>query len=106
VAEEKKKKTLTEQLNDPVFEALGGLNIFDMPVSPSDALKRIQEAEEKEKENKEIEDALKLAPDNINLQSEKEKRNIIDEAEGNNEVSLDESVSNAIVSGGIKIPYG
>jgi len=106
VAEEKKKKTFRERLDDPVFQALGGFNFFDMPVSPSDALKRIEEAKQKEKENKEIEDALKLAPDNINLQSEKEKRNIIDEAEGNNEVSLSESVSNAIISGGIKIPYG
>ena len=50
MAEEKKKKTLTEQLNDPVFKALGGFNIFDMPVSPSAALRRIQDAEEKEKE--------------------------------------------------------
>ena len=106
MAEEDKKKTLTEQLNDPAFKAIGGLNIFDMPVSPSDALKRIKEAEEKEKKDKEIEDALKKAPDNILLQSEKEKRNIIDEAEGNNEVSLGESVSNAVVSGLIKIPYG
>ena len=106
MAEEKKKKTLTEQLNDPAFEALGGLNIFDMPVSPSDALRRIQDAEEKEKEEKTLEEKIKLASDNIVLQSEKEKRNIIDEAEGNNEVSLGESVSNAIIAGTIKIPYG
>ena len=32
MAEEDKKKTLTEQLNDPAFKAIGGLNIFDMPV--------------------------------------------------------------------------
>ena len=47
MAEEDKKKTLTEQLNDPAFEALGGLNIFNMPVSPSDAFKKIKEAKKK-----------------------------------------------------------
>jgi len=39
-----KKKTLTEQLNDPLFEALGGLNIFDVP-TPGKTRERLLEAQ-------------------------------------------------------------
>ena len=106
MAEEKKKKTFTERLNDPLFEALGGFNIFDMPVSVSKTYDKLQKAKQKKEEDKELEKAIEAASDNINLQSEKEKKNILDLAEENNEVSLSESVSNAIISGAIKIPYG
>ena len=105
MAEEKKKKTFTEQLNDPLFEALGGFNIFDVP-TPGETRKRLEKAKQKKKEDDELDKAIEAASDNINLQSEKEKKNILELAEENNEVSLSESVSNAIISGAIKIPYG
>ena len=106
MAEEKKKKTFRERLDDPVFKGLGGFNFFEMPTSPGEMYRRIEEAKKKDEEEKALEEKIKTASDNIVLQSEKEKQNIIDEAEGNNEVSLSESVSTAIISGGIKIPYG
>ena len=43
MADEDKKKSLKEQLEDVDFKSIGGLNIFDVPVSPSSALKRIEE---------------------------------------------------------------
>ena len=41
MADKDKKKSLKEQLEDIDFKSIGGLNIFDVPVSPSAALKRI-----------------------------------------------------------------
>ena len=55
MAEEKKKKTFRERLDDPGFQALGGFNFFDMPISPSDAYKRIEEAKKKDEEEKALE---------------------------------------------------
>jgi len=49
MADEDKKKSLKEQLEDIDFKSIGGLNIFDTPVSVSDTLKRIEEGREKEK---------------------------------------------------------
>ena len=37
------KKTFKERLDDPLFEALGGFNIFDMP-SPAKARERLEKA--------------------------------------------------------------
>ena len=52
MAEEKKKKTFTERLNDPLFEALGGFNIFDVP-TPGETRKRLEKAKQKKKEDDE-----------------------------------------------------
>ena len=49
MADEDKKKSLKEQLEDVDFKSIGGLNIFDTPVSVSDTLRRIEEGREKEK---------------------------------------------------------
>ena len=62
MADEDKKKSLKEQLEDIDFKSIGGLNIFDTPVSPSAALKRIEEGREKEKVKQETEEALSLYP--------------------------------------------
>ena len=75
MAEDKKKKTFTERLNDPLFEALGGFNIFDIP-TPGETRKRLEKALQKKEEDEKLEKAIKAASDNINLQSEKEKKNI------------------------------
>ena len=102
-----KKKTLTEQLNDPLFEeAFGGLNIFDMPVTAGDAKRRVLEFKEKEKEREKNEELLKTLPKGSPGYLDIKDKTIIAQAEENNEVSVGESVSNAIISGGIKIPYG
>ena len=102
---EKDKKTIKDQLDDPLFEALGGLNIFDMP-TPGDARKRLLEAKEKEKEKTKNEELISTLPKGSKGYLEAKDQSIIQQAEENNEVSLGESVSNAIVSGAIKIPYG
>ena len=61
MADEDKKKSLKEQtLEDIDFKSIGGLNIFDLPVSVSAALKRIEEGREKEKIKQETEEALSL----------------------------------------------
>ena len=70
MAEEKKKKTFTERLNDPLFEALGGFNIFDVP-TPGETRKRLEKAKQKKKEDDELDKAIEAASYNINLQSEK-----------------------------------
>ena len=106
MADKDKKKSLKEQLEDVDFKAIGGLNIFDVPVSPSAALKRIEEGREKEKVKQETEEALSLYPEGSKGFAEAAKDKTIIDAEENNEVSLGESVSNAIISGAIKIPYG
>ena len=49
MADKDKKKSLKEQLEDIDFKSIGGLNIFDTPVSVSDTLRRIEEGREKEK---------------------------------------------------------
>ena len=103
---EKDKQTLTEKLNDPVLKALGGLDFFKIDLSPTKTYEKILKAKQKKKEDEELDKLTKIASDNINLQSEKAKRNILELAEENNEVSLSESVSNSIISGLIKIPYG
>ena len=100
-----KKKTLTEQLNDPLFEALGGLNIFDVP-TPGKARERLLEAKEKEKEKTKNEELIDKLPKGSKGYLEAKDKTIIAQAEDNNEVSVGESVSNAILSGAIKIPYG
>ncbi len=56
-----KKKTLTEQLNDPLFEALGGLNIFDVP-TPGKTRERLLEAQKEQEEKEKNEELLKLLP--------------------------------------------
>ena len=63
MAEKKKKKSLKEQLEDIDFKSIGGLNIFDTPVSVSDTLRRIEEGREKEKIKQETEEALSLYPE-------------------------------------------
>ena len=100
-----KKKTLTEQLNDPLFEALGGLNIFDVP-TPGKTRERLLEAQKEDEEKEKNEELLKQLPKGSPGYTDIKDKTIIKEAEDNNEVSLSESVSNAIVSGAIKIPYG
>ena len=107
MADEDKKKSLTEQLEDVDFKSIGGLNIFDTPVSVSDTLKRIEEGREKEKVKQATEEAIDLYPKGSKGFAEATKdKTILENAEENNEVSLGESVSNAIISGAIKIPYG
>ena len=106
MADKDKKKSLKEQLEDIDFKSIGGLNIFDTPVSVSDTLRRIEEGREKEKIKQETEEALSLYPEGSKGFAEAAKDKTIIDAEENNEVSLGESVSNAIVSGAIKIPYG
>ena len=81
MAEEKKKKTLTEQLNDPMFQAIGGLNIFSPDargLTPTKTWEKLQKAKQKKEEDEELEKAIEAASDNINLQSEKEKKNILE----------------------------
>ena len=62
MADEDKKKSLTEQLEDVDFKSIGGLNIFDTPVSVSDTLRRIEEGREKEKVKQATEEAIDLYP--------------------------------------------
>ena len=100
-----KKKTFKEQLDDPLFEALGGLNIFDMP-TPGEARKRLFEAADKKDKKEKNEDLIDKLPKGSKGYLEAKDKTIIAQAEDNNEVSLGESVSNAIVSGVIQIPYG
>ena len=106
MADEDKKKSLKEQLEDVDFKSIGGLNIFDTPVSVSDTLKRIEKGREKEEIKQATDEAIDLYPKGSKGFAEATKDKTILEAEENNEVSLGESVSNAIVSGAIKIPYG
>ena len=107
MADEDKKKSLTEQLEDVDFKSIGGLNIFDTPVSVSDTLRRIEEGREKEKVKQATEEAIDLYPKGSKGFAEATKdKTILENAEENNEVSLGESVSNAIISGTIQIPYG
>ena len=56
-----KKKTFREQLDDPLFEALGGLNIFDMP-TPGKARERLLEAKKEDEEKEKNEELLKQLP--------------------------------------------
>ena len=107
MADENKKKSLKEQLEEFDFKSIGGLNIFDTPVSPSSALKRIEEGREKEKIKQATDEAIELYPKGSKGFAEATKdKTILENAEENNEVSLGESVSNAIISGAIKFPYG
>ena len=62
MADEDKKKSLKEQLDDVDFQSIGGLNIFDTPVSVSDTLRRIEEGREKEKVKQATEEAINLYP--------------------------------------------
>ena len=61
-----KKKTLTEQLNDPLFEAIGGLNIFDVP-NVGAARERLLEAQKEEKETEKNEELLKQLLNKLKL---------------------------------------
>ena len=107
MADEDKKKSLKEQLEELDFKSIGGLNIFDTPVSPSSALKRIEEGWEIEEIKQATDEAIELYPKGSKGFAEATKdKTILENAEENNEVSLGESVSNAIISGAIKIPYG
>ena len=62
MADEDKKKSLKEQLEELDFKSIGGLNIFDTPVSPSSALKRIEEGREKEEIKQATDEAIELYP--------------------------------------------
>ena len=107
MADEDKKKSLTEQLEELDFKSIGGLNIFDVPVSPTATLKRIKEGRDKEAIKQATEEAIDLYPKGSKGFAEATKdKTVLENAEENNEVSLGESVSNAIISGTINIPYG
>ena len=101
-----KKKTFLEQLDDPAFKALGGLDFLSIDLSPSKTFEKIKKAKEEEKEKTKNEELIEKLPKGSKGWTEATDKTIIAEAEDNNEVSLSESVSNAIISGGIKIPYG
>ena len=101
-----KKKTFTEQLEDPLFKALGGLDFISLDLSPSKTYEKLQVAKEKEKEKTKNEELIEKLPKGSKGYLEAKDKTIIQQAEDNNEVSVSESVSNAIVSGAIKIPYG
>ena len=101
-----KKKTFKEQLDDPVFKALGGLDFLSIDLSPTKTYEKIVAAKEKEKEKTKNEELIDKLPKGSKGYLEAKDKTIIEQAEDNNEVSVSESVSNAIVSGTIKIPYG
>jgi len=101
-----KKKTFIESLDDPVFKALGGFDFFSLDLSPTKTYEKIQAAKEKEKEKTKNEELIDKLPKGSKGYLEAKDKTIIQQAEDNNEVSVSESVSNAIVSGTIKIPYG
>ena len=98
---DKEYKYIDKEKLDAAFDAI---DLFNPNIQTT--LDKIEEYNSKKKQDKKLEEAIQTASDNINLQSEKAKKNILELAEENNEVSLSTSVSNAIVSGGIKIPYG
>ena len=101
-----KKKTFKEQLDDPLFKAIGGLDFFSIDLSPTKTYEKIQAAKEEEKEKTKNEELIDKLPKGSKGYLEAKDKTIIQQAEDNNEVSVSESVSNAIVSGAIKIPYG
>jgi len=101
-----KKKTFLEQLEEPEFKALGGLDFFSIDLSPTKTYEKIKKAKEEQKEKEKNEELLKKLPKGSKGYTDIKDKTIIAEAEDNNEVSLSESVSNAIVAGVISIPYG
>ncbi len=97
-----KKKTFIEQLEEPEFKALGGLDFLSIDLSPSKTFKKITEAKKDEEQKQLLEELPKGSPGYTKIKDE----TILKQAEDNNEVNLAESVSNAIISGTINIPYG
>ena len=59
---EKDKKTFKEQLEDPIFKAIGGLDFWSIDLSPTKTFEKIQEAKEKEKKLEEAETAIHQLP--------------------------------------------
>ena len=45
-----KKKTFKEQLDDPLFKAIGGLDFFSIDLSPTKTYEKLQAVKEEEKE--------------------------------------------------------
>tara|TARA_R100001224_G_scaffold7973_1_gene4284 strand:+ start:930 stop:5126 length:4197 start_codon:yes stop_codon:yes gene_type:complete len=103
---EKDKKTFKEQLEDPYFEALGGFNIFSADaygLTPSKTIEKLERVKKKIKAEQKIEE---LPKGSEGYKKAVVDKTLIESAEDNNEVSLGESVSNAIIAGLISIPYG
>ena len=103
---EKDKKTFKGQLEDPYFEALGGFNIFSADaygLTPSKTIEKLERVKKKIKAEQKIEE---LPKGSEGYKKAVVDKTLIESAEDNNEVSLGESVSNAIIAGLISIPYG
>jgi hypothetical protein len=71
---EKDKKTFKEQLEDPAFKALGGLDFFTIDLSPTKTFEKIKKAKEKEKEKTKNEELINKLP----IGSEGYKKAVVD----------------------------
>ena len=98
-------KWLTEERKKKLDAAFDAIDFFNPNIQTT--LDKIDAYKEKEKKLKEAEtDIEELPKGSPGYKKAALDKTIIEQAEDNNEVSLSTSVSNAIVSGAIKIPYG
>jgi len=98
-------KWLTEEQKKKLDHAFDAVDLFNPNIQTT--LDKIEAYKEKEKKLKAAEtDIEQLPKGSEGYKKASLDKTIIEQAEDNNEVSLSTSVSNAIVSGAIKIPYG
>ena len=79
MAEEKKKKTFRERLDDPVFKGLGGFNFFEMPTSPGEMYRRIEEniKQQHKTELEQTENAIKTTQTNDEVKAVQEDADLL-----------------------------